>query len=299
MSNFLRGLKAATESPALIAVTGKYHGLGNRVRVVLGCRTLAQAEGRSFAYTWPTGPTFGARLDQLWEFDAPVVPLPVSRLLALRSPYVNHSLDWLDADARTQRLWQIRTPHAIVLPTNLPSWETELRKLTPTKEVIRLIESAANDGPSVHRGYVGVMIRTKSNAHALTLKHSPLEWYLERMSQLRVMWPDVPFYVCADTPEAFLRAQQAFSGCFGTEDKGKYNSLSALRASVADLYMLAGSSHLLGPHYSSFPELAQLLAGAKLRLETSMTPEQEVPTTTSGLSVAANPTRPFERTLVL
>lgn len=299
MSQILSGLKAVTESPALIAVTGKYHGLGNRVRVVLGCRTLAKAEGRSFAYTWPTGPSFGARLDELWEFNEPVVPLPVSKLLALRRPYFNHSLDWLDATARTQRLWQIRTPHAIVLPTNLPSWETELRKLKPAQEVIRLIEGAAYSGPSVQRGYVGVMIRTNSNAHELTLKHSPLEWYLERMSQLRTMWPDVPFYVCADTPEAFLRARQEFSGCFGTADKGKYNSLTALRASVADLYMLAGSSHLLGPHYSSFPELAQLLAGSKLRLETSVTPVQEVPTTTSGLSVAANPMRPFERTLVL
>jgi hypothetical protein len=42
-----------------------------------------------------------------------------------------------------------------------------------------------------------------------------------------------------------------------------------LQAAVADLYLLAGSCHILGPHYSSFPELARHLSDDAIALETS------------------------------
>src|SRR4029453_4160491 len=58
----------------VVGVTGRYHGLGNRMRVVLGAQALARFEGRSFRYVWPTGRGFGARLDALWEVHAPRWP---------------------------------------------------------------------------------------------------------------------------------------------------------------------------------------------------------------------------------
>ena len=42
-------------------------------------------------------------------------------------------------------------------------------------------------------------------------------------------------------------------GTSGQTDKGPYNSTAALKSAVVDLYLLAASSHLLAPHYSSFP----------------------------------------------
>lgn len=288
------GLTTALRSRAVLAFTGKYHGLGNRVRVVLGSQVLARSENRAFVYTWPTGAHFGARFDQLWMFDAPSVPAMFSRALAYRFPYLDNELHWLDDGAREQRLWQIRTPHAIVLPPDCPPWETELRALAPTAPVATQIRHAFASGPA-GRPYVGVMIRTNSNAHEQTLTCSPLEWYLARMREIREIWPDVPFYVSADTPDAFVAVNRAFTGCFGAADKGAYNSEKALIASVVDLYMLAASSHLLGPHYSSFPELAQLLAGPQLRLETSMTPRETSFIGLEVLSTAADPVRPFDR----
>lgn len=294
MTGSSRGIATVLRKPAILAFTGKYHGLGNRVRVVLGSQVLARRESRAFAYTWPTGAQFGARFDQLWEFDAPTVPAALSRVLAPRFPYRDHQLNWLDDDARTQRLWQIRTPHAIELPPDCPRWETTLRALAPTSQVAARIRRAFDNGPAA-RPYVGVMIRVNPIAHTQTLNRSPLEWYLNRMREIREFWPDVPFYIAADTPDAFLAVSSAFPGCFGTADKGAYNSERALVASVVDLYLLASSSHLLGPHYSSFPQLAQLLAGDQLRLETSMTSRDTVLTSRDALTTADDPLRPFDR----
>ncbi|MEO8220366.1 MAG: hypothetical protein ABI563_06240 [Specibacter sp.] len=287
-------LAALLRAPAVLAVTDKHHGLGNRVRAVLGTRVLAASEGRSFAYTWPTGKQFGARLDDLWDFDAPVVGTAVSRLAARRFPYRDNQLRWLDGPARSQRLWQIRTPHALVLPAHCPPWESELRALVPAPAVhqgIRRAAARAEAGAPV----IGVMIRTNTNAHRETLKHSPLAWYLRRMREIQDIWPEVQFYVCADTPAAFLEVAGTIANCHGTAHKGPYNSKAALTASVVDVYMLASACHLLAPHYSSFPELSARLAGTALRLETSMTGPESVLASRDGCTFAPNPLQPYAR----
>ncbi|WP_146070317.1 hypothetical protein [Arthrobacter sp. GMC3] len=294
MIDSLEGLATILKTPAVLAVADKYYGLGNRVRSLLGAKVLARTEGRAFAYTWPTGKNFGARFDQLWDFDAPVISTAVSRLAATRFPYRDHKLHWLDDEARAAHLWQVRTPHALVLPPGCPSWESELQALSPSAAVRANVISAAEKG-TAERAFIGVMIRTNTNAHKETLHHSPLQWYMKRMGEIRDQWPDVGFYVSADTPAAFLEIEQTFANCQGTAYKGPYNSKQALTASVVDLYMLASSCHLLGPHYSSFPELSQHLAGKQLRLETSMTGPESVLVTLDGLTIAPNPIQPFAR----
>ena len=287
-------LASLLRTPAVLAVTDKHHGLGNRVRAVLGARVLAAAEGRSFAYTWPTGKQFGARFDDLWDFDAPLVGTTASRLAARRFPYRDNQLRWLDGPARSQRLWQIRTPHALVLPPLCPPWESELRALVPSLAVQRGIHRAAARAGS-GAPVVGVMIRTHTNAHQETLKHSPLAWYLGRMREIHDIWPEVQFYVCADTPAAFLEVARMFPRCLGTANKGPYNSKAALTASVVDVYMLASSAHLLAPHYSSFPELSARLAGPQLRLETSLTGPASALASRDGCTFAPNPLQPSAR----
>jgi hypothetical protein len=253
--------------PLLVAVTGRYHGLGNRMRVVLGARALAEHEGRSFAYVWPTGRGFGARLDELWEFDARRWPESLSRALAPVYPYRDASLVWLDDEALRERVWQIRTPHALSLPDGAPDWPAALRELEPVDGIRQRITdlSAASDG----RPYLGVMIRAHTVAHAATLRESPVEWYLDRIAGIRAERPDLGLYVAADTDDAFERVAERFPDCAGQTGKGAYNSRRALQAAVADLYLLAGSCHILAPHFSSFPELARHLAGGAVALETS------------------------------
>jgi hypothetical protein len=276
----------------LVAFTKKHHGLGNRVRVVLGSRVLARAEGRRFGYVWHVGPQFGARLDELWEFHDRRIPATVSRALAVRYPFRDHTLGWLD-EARGDRLWQIRTPHALLLPEGVRPWDEELRDLRPTEPV----RHAVRDFHSRYLAgapYVGVMLRAHPISHAETLAASPVEWYVARLNAVREAHPELRFFVSADTPEGLARLQAQVPGCVGITDKGAYNSREGLRAAVTDLYLLAGSAHLVGPHFSSFPELAQRLAGPQLRLETSRTPPSAA-FEAGPLSLASDPVLPHRR----
>jgi hypothetical protein len=86
-------------------------------------------------------------------------------------------------------------------------------------------------------------------------------------------------------------------GCHLLTNKGEYNTVTGVRSAVSDLYLLAGSSYLLGPHYSSFVELAQFLAGAGLTLETSMKPAVG-PIDLAALGHSTDPLRPQIRTSV-
>ena len=237
------------------------------MRVVLGAQALARFEERSFRYVWPTGRGFGARLDELWEFHARRWPAVMSRLLASSFPYRDAGLDWIDDAARQERVWQIRTAHALALPPGAPSWQASLRALQPVERIRhRIVELSA---ASADRPYLGVMIRAHTVAHDATLRESPVEWYLSRIEEIRTERPDLGLYVAADTDAAFVRVARRFPDCVGQTDKGAYNSRPALQAAVADLYLLAGSCHILGPHYSSFPELARYLSGSAVALETS------------------------------
>ena len=273
----------------VVAVTGGYHGLGNRMRVVLGAQALARYEGRSFAYVWPTGRGFGARLDELWEFRARRWTTIRSRMLASAYPYRDARLEWIDDAARRERVWQIRTPHALTLPPGAPSWHAALRALQPVEGIRRTILELA--AASADRPYLGVMIRAHSVAHDATLRESPVEWYLSRIDEIRSERPELGLYVAADTDAAFVQVARRFPDCLGQTDKGAYNSRPALQAAVADLYLLAGSCHILGPHYSSFPELARFLSGDAVALETS-TSAPETRFEVQGEPTAGTPLRP-------
>lgn len=277
----------------LIAVPRIYHGLGNRIRLVLSAQQYAAAIGREFAYVWPTGRAFGARLDELWEIDAPRMSLLRSRVLSSRHPYRDASLSWVD-DARFDGVWQIRSSQSLDVPGDRRAWQRTLRELRPVPRVAARITQVFDERL---RGepYFGVMARTHAISHEITLRDSPMQWYLDRMSDLRRHVPGAKFYICADTPEAEKRLVEAFPGSFGLGDKGPYNSRSALQASVVDLYLLASSTHLIGAHYSSFPELAKYLGGSNLRLETSQSAAEAAFDPASPRQTVADPTRPWHR----
>ena len=255
----------------VIASPRPWHGLGNRVRSVIGARALARRHDRRFAYAWPTGRTFGARFDELWRVTDPTVPELLTRVAAVRYPFRDASLTWV-SESKDQRIWQIRTAHALDFVEGTAAWEPELQSLSPVDDI-------ASRVLDVHRReldgapYVGVMIRTHAIAHAATIASSPTEWFIDRMRQMRVANPDLRFFVSADTEEALDAVSRSVVGCVGLRDKGTYNSRRALQASVVDLYLLAGSVHIVGPHHSSFPELAQRLAGPELTMETPATKE--------------------------
>ena len=277
----------------VVAYTRKYHGLGNRLRVTLGAKSLAEYTGRRFAYTWPIGSKFGARMTELWEFPERRLPVTASRMLSLRYPYRREDLAWMAA-AAGEFVWQIRTPHALHLPPDAATWGAELRTLTPVDDLAERIRDFHHRhlaGPP----YIGVMVRAHAVSNAETIAHSPVSWFVERMLQVRQDRPDIRFFVSCDTVDAQSQILETVPGSVALADKGAYNSKAALRSSVVDLYLLAGAAHLIGPYFSSFPEVAQQLAGDRVRLETSRTAPATRLRPADVLTSAEHPLRPWRR----
>ena len=277
----------------VIACPKKFHGLGNRLRLVLGSESLAEWTGRSFAYSWPVGRAFGARLDELWRYDRPTISGPRARLLTLRHPYRREDLTWMP-DAADDRVWMMRTPHALRLPAGATPWGQRFRELELVSDLATRV-TAFHAAHLAGGPYIGVMVRTHPVSNAQTLERSPLSWFIDRMAQARRERPDVPFFVSADTTEGQRAILDAFPRSYALADKGAYNTEAALRSSVVDLYLLAGAGHVLGPHYSSFPELSQQLAGVSLRLETSMTSAEARLDADGPLEWVDDPLHPFLR----
>lgn len=257
-------------APRVIAVTRKYHGLGNRMRVVLSAASLSEWSEREFSYVWPHGKWFGARFQDLWVEAYQRTSALSARALALRHPYLAHDADWLDERTRADRVWLVRTAHALELPAAVRPWGELLRRLTPVGPVAERIH-ALHDANFGSEPYLGVMVRSHPVSHEQTREASPISWYVDRLDEIVAERPGTRMFVSADSADAASMLANRYPGAVTVAEKGRYNSLDALRAAVVDLYILAGSTHLIGPHFSSFPELAQQLAGPRLTLETSRT----------------------------
>lgn len=277
----------------VVAVPRLHHGLGNRIRMVLSAQDLAESVGRGFEYVWPTGEPFGAELTELWDVDTRQSSLMRSRLRSLGHPYRDASASWV-ADAADDAIWQVRASQPVVVDGRIDTWHERLRALRPAPEVAARI-TALFDAHLRGAPYLGVMVRSHVVSHENTLRESPMEWYLDRVSDIRQQHPELPLFVSADTVEAHDRVVASFPKVHSVRDKGAYNSAPALRAAVVDLYLLAGATHILGPHYSSFPELAQYLAGPSVALETSMSAADSAFERAAPHTHVTDPTRPSLR----
>ena len=282
--------------PSLIAYNGYTAGLGNRVRVVLGAKSLAAREGRAFYYVWPTGKQFGPTMGQLWDVreGGRTTSRATSRLLAKHWHYVDETLTWLDDAKRRERIWQLRTGSEIRLPADARPWADELRELTPVPEISDRVNRIF-DADLKGRPYVGVMIRAHAVAHAKTRDTSPVEWFVRRMHEIRDAEPGIGFFLSCDTPAVQAQVIDQVPGCVGLEDKGAYNSVEGVRSALADIYLLASSQRLLGPHFSSFVELAQHLSGGRLELETPVDPMPGQSVDLGSAVLVSDPTRPWLR----
>lgn len=246
-------------------------GLGNRMRALLGALALAKMQNRRFSYVWDVNDEFAAPITALWSFPYP----EANRLLArvarkLGVPHYNETLQDLDAANRARHI-QISTVHEMRHPLLCAQWKQELRALNPVASVADRIRKTWDKGLG-QAPYASVMIRAHAASHETTKQRSPLDWFFGRMDEIVAANPGISFFLSTDSPDAERQVQQRFERVVVQEDKGGYNSLTGLQAAVADLYLLASSAYMLKPYYSSFPEMAQALAGPILRHEDSETP---------------------------
>jgi hypothetical protein len=279
---------------SLIAYNGYDVGLGNRLRVTLGAKSLAEFEGREFYYVWPTGDRFGPRMSDLWHYQGRTLTRATSRLMARRWPYVDESLTWLDDAKRAERIWQLRTGSELVLPAGARPWDDELRELRPVDAIAAAVSSAF-DQHLADAPYVGVMIRAHQVSHARTREASPVDWFIKRMHEIRRESPDVRFFVSCDVLDVQRRVLSEVPGSWAQPDKGGYNTTEGVRAAVVDLYLLASASHLIGPHFSSFVEMAVYLSGRRLGLETSTSAVTGPAIDLAAAGRVRDPLRPAER----
>lgn len=252
----------------LIVASRPLHGLGNRVRLVLSGQALALAEGRLFSYYWPVGRGFGARLTDLWEYPESI-PAAVDVALRAVAPFRNPAEVVGDPAFRSVPLWHFRSGSALPLPPGTPGWDVAFADL-PLRAALAETVRTVHAREFAAEPYVGVMLRTHPNAHELTKLHSPISWYVDRMREFREEHPGIRFYLSCDTPDGEQELQRLFPGSVSLPKTGGYNTRQAIIDSVVDLYLLASSAHILGPHHSSFPELAHLLTLRQVPLETSV-----------------------------
>lgn len=276
----------------VVAYNGADAGLGNRMRVTLGAANLAAAEGRDFRYVWPQGPAFRPAISDLWEWrDGRRMSRVRSRLLARSTGYLDNQLTDV-ARLRDRRIWQIRTGGVLQLPEGVESWISTFRRLEPIAEIQRTVRETF-DAHLAGTPYLGVQVRLHSVSHSVTKDASPLEWYTSRLDEIYAANPDTRIFLSCDVPEIKRDLLARYRNAVGIEHDAPYNSTRAVQQAVADLYLLASSVHMLGPHFSSFIEMAQHLSHEQVTTEKAS--EDEPVREWSDVPLVRDPLRPADR----
>lgn len=269
-------------------------GLGNRMRVLLSSLAYARAHERDFEYVWDSSVGMKPALTDLWHF-------PYSRVSPLRSRFLHLAgaryladqiADW-PADVDRRALVQVKTVHALKDSSGqVVDWGPELRQLETTQPVRDRIFRVWDDGLAGHP-YIGVQIRAH-DAHPKTLEASPVEWFIERMRELRAENPSVKFFLSADSEAATAQVIDAMGPVAVQVDTGEYHTTKRVQSAVADLYLLGSAAGVLGPYWSSFVSIARLLADDRIVVEDSRNGNRLSAADLAGPSVA-DPLRPWDR----
>lgn len=253
----------APAGATLLATNLSYAGLGNRMRFTLSALSLATSTGRNFCYAWPQTDMFQPPLTDLWQFEHPEISWAEATEAAKSHPYIGKS-----EDLKTENpFWHLRSGNSLTIPNGAQTWFERLRGLTPSDAIRARIEASFDD----LRGapYVGVSIRAHEQSHAKTKEASPTSWYLNRMAEIVARFPNMKFFISCDVPEVQAQIIAAYPTSVGLTDKGGYNSAEGVIAGVVDLYLLASSSYMIVPYWSSFPIMAWELTGRRITMETS------------------------------
>jgi hypothetical protein len=243
-------------------------GLGNRMRVLLSAESYAHYTARKFAYVWPVDGAFNGELDELWQYGGHQLNPPLSRAISLAWPV--QELRVGDTLLDKHKFLHIRTVHELNLPARAVPWRELLRALPPSPRVAELVTSFWQS----HLAgvpYVGFMVRANGSAHGRTRLASPVGWFVDRMKEIRACDSEIRIFLSCDDRSVSAAIGSEVPGVLTLPKTGGFNSSQGLIEAVADLYLLAGSDHIVGPYWSSFAELAMSLGDSSLRLETALT----------------------------
>lgn len=102
---------------------------------------------------------------------------------------------------------------------------------------------------------VGLHIRRTDHQHAIN--ESPLELFIEKMTQEIEQDAAVNFYLATDDPEVKKRLIEKFGDrvLFSSIELTRSN-LNGMRGALIDLYALAGTQKIYGSYFSSYSDIA-------------------------------------------
>lgn len=150
--------------------------------------------------------------------------------------------------------------HNCLIESGLSFYKTDkewFRTLfVPTDEIAALI---AQRSMAFADRTVGLHIRRTDNR--VSIAESPLALFTQKIDDELSLYPDTLFYLATDSEvvKAELRSRYG-ARIFTSPARADRDSTSGMKEAVVELYTLARTQHFYGSYYSSFSDLAALLA---------------------------------------
>ncbi|KAI9018425.1 hypothetical protein DFJ74DRAFT_229317 [Hyaloraphidium curvatum] len=261
------------------------HGLGNRLRALASAMALARATTRSLRVIWGLDLHMPVKFGDLFDLDpggSPAIDF-VYRFNELDvDPLRVDVYNYMEAEGGIKAQYiNATSPKHIYVKTAYQlnhssvsddSVATELTQLRPKPEIHAMVQSVAA-GRDLGK-LVGVHVRSMApdlEFEGVDKEYTPRD--LAKLRRFRLACTHEPFiarlrnmnisgvFVSSDHP----MSTQAFEAVFGSDsvvslsESCSNRTLECLRTAVAELYLLASTSTILGSFWSSFTELARLL----------------------------------------
>ena len=252
-----------TAGKSIVAVP--YSGLGNRIRVLLSCEQLARRDRCEFMYFWPRERKFNGDIEDYWVYDERRLGVAEYLFIRLRTRSVDSYSGLVPVEAG-QLLYKSQQP--ITGLDGSQGWQAAFSRLVPRDS----IQSAVREFYETYlagKAYVGVSVRSNRSVHPRTAEASPVEWYVLRLQELAAMFPGIRFFLSCDDRrvEAYLRS--AVPNVVHLRKTGRHNSPRGVFEAIVDTYLLSMASHIVGPYWSSFVDLAVACAAPGVSFENS------------------------------
>lgn len=259
-----------TTSDSIVAVNMNTCGLGNRVHFTLSVASVASATDRNLKVYWPLDNLFACPVENIWT------NFPGEAIESKDLPPINPDVltDWRNL---TPESWStiddptvyLRGYGGIPQPAGSRLWGELFRELELTDEVRALVDSAWAGLPHDH-GVLGVSMRVNEKSHAKTKEHSPVEWYIAELERFSETHPNAGIFLSCDEESVTEQLKVRFPNVVAIDYPGEYNSVRSITKAVADLYILASSTEIISPYWSSFPNMSYQLAAEQVPMRNSM-----------------------------
>ena len=270
------------------------HGLGNRLRAIASAQAIAEETNRDLIVIWEPDDHCMARLDDLFDYDGPVVDhrfledAPGMGIIVQN--YMPHEMGaQKDATIRVDSPADLYLRSAFVFNSPHSDWGREnaaLRALRPNQHVLDLVASVRN--PNAISAHVRMEAGAGRDQNAwdqsenwrpedhelihLWREKSHFSHFLKRIDALTEQGRADTIFLAADLPETY----ELFAARYGTRlaflQRSVYDrSSEQLVYALADALLLGRAPLMLGSTWSSFSELAMRMVPGEIKVEMSGT----------------------------